>query len=106
MLVGFVALALVGAFLVFIVARRDGDSAPVASDRPYTYVALGDSYSAGEGLAPYSEGTDTPPNGNDCHRSQTQSYVELLAHEVNATTLKFLACSGAQTANIFQSEQH
>ena len=106
MLLGLVALALVGAFLVFTIVRRDGDSVPAVSDKPYTYVALGDSYSAGEGLAPYNEGTDTPPNGDDCHRSQTQSYVELLANAVKATTLNFLACSGAQTANIFQSEQH
>ena len=29
-------------------------------------------------------------NGNDCHRSQTQSYVELLAQAVKAVTLDFV----------------
>ena len=121
-------LACGGAFFVLNVVSRDADPTPqspgVTSSLPastattpgteatttqsnssYAYVALGDSYAAGEGLAPYIEGTDTPPAGDDCHRSQTQSYVEAVAAAVNATRVMFVACSGAQTANIFQSEQ-
>lgn len=35
-------------------------------------MALGDSYAAGEGLAPYEEGSGA------CDRSATQSYPEIL----------------------------
>jgi hypothetical protein len=47
-------------------------SATISTSRPTHvsqsgYAALGDSYSAGEGLAPYLPGSDT--QGNTCHRS-------------------------------------
>ena len=66
------------------------------------YVALGDSYASGEGLAPYENGTDNPPT-NSCHRSETQSYPELL--ETSSLppfqNLTSVACSGAVTAALF-----
>lgn len=55
---------------------RDGTTAiagpsgfTVVSER-LQYVALGDSYSSGEGLEPFEFG----PEGGVCHRSQTQAY--------------------------------
>src|SRR4051794_1539036 len=50
-----------------------------------TYVALGDSYAAGEGLGPFEAGTHTPASGspntdpakNTCHRSQQDGYGSL-----------------------------
>jgi hypothetical protein len=61
-----------------------------------SYVALGDSYSAGEGLYPYLAGTDVA-GGDQCHRSQ-DAYGPLLDADRNLGTLTFAACSGAVTA--------
>ena len=63
------------------------------------YVALGDSYAAGEGLPPFDTGTAGP---GGCHRSVDQSYPALLADSsrrvfANATSV---ACSGAVTADL------
>jgi len=44
-----------------------------ATSRPPQYVALGDSYSSGEGLAPFLPGTDTATDS--CHRS-AQAYSQ------------------------------
>lgn len=65
-----------------------------------TYVALGDSYSSGEGNPPYEEGTDT--ESDRCHRSP-YAYPELLAHSLNLGPLTFKACSGAITNDFFDS---
>lgn len=81
---------------------------------PARYVALGDSFSAGEGLPPYG----FPPPGsnqvyNKCHRSATQAYSERFepsfyndsifsysdGNDVN-TTFDFVACSSATTRNV------
>jgi len=64
------------------------------------YVAMGDSYSSGEGTGTYDQGTDT---GSDkCHRSSENileaSYprlLQLLSPSVVPSTLTFVACSGA-----------
>ena len=61
---------------------------------PDVYAALGDSYSAGEGLAPYLPGSDT--QGNTCHRSAgaySQVYAKYYPHP--ALQMEFHACSGA-----------
>jgi len=66
------------------------------------YVALGDSYSSGEGLDPFEPGTDIPGT-NTCHRS-SQAYPRLLAGDADLTldlgTNGFAACSGAKTSAI------
>jgi hypothetical protein len=80
------------------------------------YVAMGDSYSSGEGAAPYRPDSDRPgdntnPYSNTCHRSQNDAYpmkVKLpghtttIAQEAAAGTASFafIACSGAMTTNI------
>jgi PKD repeat protein/flagellar hook assembly protein FlgD len=73
---------------------------PPARPRPstgLTYVALGDSYSSGEGVGPFRTGTDNN-DGTGCHRSGTGSFASQLkaAHPTLAPgTVKFAACSGA-----------
>ena len=57
------------------------------------YVALGDSYSSGEGLVPFIAGSGS------CDRS-TQGYPALVAHALRTLTLRFVACSGATSAQI------
>lgn len=75
------------------------------------YVALGDSYSSGEGVVPYEGGTDQGDPGNRCHRSRLaySAYAKVPGHVVSlaaksnvgdAARYDFLACSGAETVNV------
>jgi lysophospholipase L1-like esterase len=66
------------------------------SGRPKNYVALGDSYSSGEGVPPFFAGTDGP--SDYCHRSPL-AYSQVLG-TLYGMTPKFYACSGAITSNI------
>ena len=63
------------------------------------YVALGDSFSSGEGVEPFDPTTDQ--SGNKCHRSEL-SYAKLLDQDptLNVSLQKFVACSGAVTQHI------
>jgi lysophospholipase L1-like esterase len=63
---------------------------------PIKYVALGDSYSSGEGLGPYYPDSDAP--GNTCHRSEA-GWPLLLGNAFGYRTYTF-ACSGATTDNV------
>ena len=63
---------------------------------PGTFVALGDSYSSGEGNPPFFSGTDGP--SDYCHRSPL-AYAEVLGARYGGLPL-FYACSGATTQNI------
>ena len=80
--------------------------APVASAATSaTYVALGDSFSSGEGNPPYESGTDTL--SDTCHRS-SQAYGSLLAvyrgysaNGLPSSSFAFPACSGAVTHDLF-----
>ena len=60
------------------------------------YVALGDSYSSGEGAPPFFAGTDGP--SDYCHRS-TLAYSQVLGTQFGLSPL-FYACSGAVTSDI------
>lgn len=62
------------------------------------YIALGDSYSAGEGLRPFLPGTGSrnKDEGNDCHRSD-RAYPRLLLFDPPIPSVAFRACSGAVT---------
>lgn len=64
------------------------------------YLALGDSYTAGEGLGYYEAGTDTATN--NCHRSAL-SYPGLLAASAapRFANARSVACSGATTLDLF-----
>lgn len=77
------------------------DSPMPGNPAPTRFVALGDSYSAGEGLAPYEDGTAT--QSDSCHRSQAKAYALLVDPKPDV----FAACS-MQTIdayyNPYQSE--
>lgn len=78
-------------------AGYGGEQIPVAPPAP-TYVAMGDSFSSGEGNAPFEAGTNQ--NGvNECHRSP-RAYPRLSQQELNLGATAFVACSGATTANV------
>jgi lysophospholipase L1-like esterase len=62
------------------------------------YVALGDSYSSGEGDPPFDDGTDE--RTNRCHRS-SQAWPRMVgAADSTLQPMVQLACSGAETPDI------
>ena len=66
------------------------------------YVAMGDSFSSGEGVEPFISGTNTSgTNPNLCHRSEG-AYSQLLNDTPGARlhVTGFVACSGAKTSHI------
>lgn len=73
-----------------------------------SYVAFGDSYSAGEGVEPYhanaDNGKNTPGHGNACHRSPggypELVYKELRLRHPGPSELHFQACSGAVMSDV------
>lgn len=74
--------------------------APARADAPYAYVALGDSFSAGEGVDPYfrdgydaKAGRQTGKKDNRCHRS-TRAYAERVAPPGFSAPLYQLASKG------------
>jgi Tol biopolymer transport system component len=69
---------------------------------PFKYVALGDSYSAGEGIPPFEAGTDLPTD--QCHRSPA-AYPRILAQQTRLQLIADRACSGATTVNIIGEGQ-
>lgn len=73
---------------------------------PGRYVALGDSYSAGEGVPPFLLGTNT--GSDQCHRSP-EAYPELLVQRhaggIIPGSVEFFACSGSELPD-FSSTNH
>jgi hypothetical protein len=74
----------------------EGQEIPAA----YTaeYVAMGDSFSSGEGNPPFESGTDIDL-ANECHRSE-DAYPMLLHNELSLGSMAFVACSGATTYDV------
>jgi lysophospholipase L1-like esterase len=68
-----------------------------AAPPPVRYVALGDSYSAGTGAAPYS------PAGRSCERSAT-AYPQLWASQHTPASFVSVACAGATTATVLDRQ--
>jgi len=66
-------------------------------------LALGDSYSSGEGAGDYEPGTNTP--SNTCHRSRS-AWPALVAEERRLQGLPSLACSGATVADVVVGRVH
>ena len=68
------------------------------------YVALGDSFSSGEGVEPFEDGTGS--YGYDrCHRSY-RSYSRLITGDANVPrNVDYWACSGAVTKNVIDGER-
>jgi lysophospholipase L1-like esterase len=67
---------------------------------PAKYVAMGDSFSSGEGNAPFEAGTDEDDE-NECHRSP-DAYPRLLQADSSLSlgATAFVACSGATTNQV------
>lgn len=77
----------------------------VPSDNTLSYVAMGDSFSSGEGNSPFENGTDT--SSNTCHRS-IESYPRLLQNDsdLDLGSTAFVACSGATTSNVLNGQEN
>jgi len=70
---------------------------PVVQGIKGTYVAIGDSYSAGQGRTPFDPAT--VPTG--CDRSRNDAYPELMHFAQAPVPLQFTACSGAIVSQLF-----
>lgn len=72
-----------------------------------SYVALGDSYSSGEGAGSYLPGTDNykNPSRNMCHTS-TNSYPYLINRQLALDSFLSVACSGARIVNYTSFAQY
>lgn len=84
-------------------AGYEGEQLPdTYTPPPANYVAMGDSFSSGEGNPPFESGTDEGGE-NECHRS-SEAYPRLLEDDpnldLNLGSTGFVACSGATTANV------
>lgn len=96
-------LAIVGVclFMLVLTARSARASGPTSGA---TFVALGDSYSAGEGLGPFQHGTANSGGAqrNTCHRSAGDAFADLSPALVlpQITSRGFWACSGATVSDI------
>lgn len=66
------------------------------------YVALGDSYSSGEGAFHYYPDSDNPATFDTCHRS-TRAYSLLLDVDRKLGAMSFAACSGAVTDDLYHT---
>ncbi|HEU5187184.1 MAG TPA: SGNH/GDSL hydrolase family protein [Candidatus Saccharimonadales bacterium] len=67
------------------------------------YVAMGDSFSSGQGVKPYQTGTDVAgPPENRCRRSEQGAYSKLLHGNLAArlSLTAFVACGGAETYHV------
>ncbi len=73
---------------------------PAGEIPPSTYVALGDSYSSGEGNPSYESSTELP-GLDECHRSEEVAYSRLLDSALGLGPMTFKACSGAVTDDFF-----
>jgi lysophospholipase L1-like esterase len=93
------------------IANYTGGTSPEPPVEILKYVALGDSYSSGEGVPPFDPKTNIwqsrKRNENMCHRSE-KAYPKLLDEDstLNLELIKFAACSGATTANIASQRQY
>ena len=84
-------------------AILDPDGDGLACTQELKYVALGDSFSSGEGVPPFISGKD----GKEivCHRS-TRAYAKLLDQDpdLNFDLQAFEACSGATTWEVIENQ--
>lgn len=86
---------------------ENGVETPICLRKLPKYVALGDSYSSGFGVAPYHIGTnkDGPDSSkdNDCQRS-SRAYAPIVAADLDLE-LNFHACQGSLTEDLVSSRQ-
>jgi PKD repeat protein/lysophospholipase L1-like esterase len=89
----------------FVVDAICTDAEDVGS--PGRYVALGDSFSAGEGVPEFWPHTDTAspggPSGNYCHRSEKGAYPSLIAGQLGIPqAVEHWACSAAIIRDFYE----
>lgn len=78
--------------------------APPVSIAGTRYLAIGDSFSAGEGVEPYEHGSgDLQDGGDNCHRSE-RAYARLLRF-TTPVEVDFRACSGARIRHLMEEAQ-
>jgi lysophospholipase L1-like esterase len=70
----------------------------------WSYTAMGDSYSAGEGNPPYDTGTGAT---SGCHRSQEAFGRQFAAgqSDIGETGIQHIACSGATVKNLLPASE-
>jgi hypothetical protein len=93
--------------------RISGPQPPLVTSVTGSYVAIGDSYSAGEGLDPWATTVygQHSPYATECHRSATQGYPELLMGPRQGQALLArpgsldTACSGAISQDVYTRRQ-
>jgi lysophospholipase L1-like esterase len=71
-----------------------------------TYVAMGDSYSSGQGLAARASQYIAPSGSDGCHRA-TDAYPEIVAHELGQAEPAsgwFVACSGTTAGALLRGQ--
>ncbi len=73
----------------------------VASYPDRSYVAMGDSYSSGEGTFAYTPESNLP--ANQCHRSPLAYAPLLVASADGLQPFSFVACSGALTLDLYEN---
>ena len=89
-------------YLTVVTHFRDGTTKNLhlLGTGPARYVALGDSFSSGEGYPAFEPGSDTEDGSNNCHRS-LGSYSRQLSQDFSLRRAfipaTFAACSGAIT---------
>lgn len=84
---------------------RVGTLDPSANGKLH-YVALGDSYSSGEGNPDFHAGTAVP-GVNTCHRSDDAYAYKLVTDtSLNLDLYDFRACSGATTDNVINGQHN
>jgi len=76
--------------------------APGTNATTLQYLGMGDSFASGEGSFVYQAGTDT--DTNNCHTS-TVSYPYLAASDLGMNSFHTIACSGATTDHVLNTEQ-
>jgi hypothetical protein len=88
-------------------SRRSGEfdkEIPLISGIGGEYVALGDSYAAGQGLDPFNHNTrgrmEDGPESNSCSRSQ-RAFSQVLQFRGSEPSERFVACSGAVMYDIY-----
>lgn len=84
----------------------DYEGETIQSEYRPAYVAMGDSFSSGEGNPPFEYSTDAGgTNENRCHRSPL-SYPRLLQDDssLDLGPTAFVACSGATTADVLYGD--
>jgi alpha-tubulin suppressor-like RCC1 family protein len=91
------------ALVAGVVLVATGTPAQASPAPGLNYVALGDSYSSGEGNPPFDPLTNS--NGDFCHRAFV-AYPYFVENDFETQPVKFYACSGAVTANILTDEHY